>query len=312
MTQSLWAADKLRIIVTSECNLSCFYCHNEGQEKGTIYMQSPMIEQIQRLLGRSSTLPKSITFSGGEPLLHPQLSEFLDTLRPLGVPQTVVTNAHLLDLAKLEELRLAGVTKFRIGVDSLSRRKSRPSPGPQDGRPIIDTIEYVLASGVALELNVVLTGYNRNEIPEIISFAVTRRISVKFFEHVDVAAFGSDVSTAEMKPAEMVPFTDFHNAVLQSFPSARHAACPDFGVANYCYDIDGIEIRYCRYLCPFHLCYLTGTRVDAEGYVYVCMSGRGAHRIKPDQDPITSSAIILRAIRAGCGADIGMLPIVNL
>ena len=32
----LLANDKMRIITTAKCNLDCFYCHNEGQEKVTL------------------------------------------------------------------------------------------------------------------------------------------------------------------------------------------------------------------------------------------------------------------------------------
>jgi hypothetical protein len=49
----------------------------------------------------------------------------------------------------------------------------------------------------------------------------------------------------------------------------------EFGRANMTANFGDTEIRYCRYLCDFNLCWLTGTRVDPRRYVYNCMSNRG-------------------------------------
>lgn len=74
----------------------------------------------------------------------------------------------------------------------------------------------------------------------------------------------------------------------------------DFGDANLTANIDGVEVRYCRYLCPYGLCALTGTRVDAEGYAYVCMANRGLDRIHGTESASALAAIFEHVLSRGC------------
>src|SRR5690349_12307587 len=50
----LLAADKLRLIVTGECNLSCFYCHNEGQSDKRYFISLGVVRRLCDLLGEAT------------------------------------------------------------------------------------------------------------------------------------------------------------------------------------------------------------------------------------------------------------------
>ena len=47
---SIWANNRARIIVTGECNINCFYCHNEGQPKNRKYISDDLTNRIIELM----------------------------------------------------------------------------------------------------------------------------------------------------------------------------------------------------------------------------------------------------------------------
>jgi len=70
----LWANHKLRLIVSSACNLDCFYCHNEGQRKSADLLPIDLFEHLLRLAYRNPVGLERATFSGGEPSCTPSLN----------------------------------------------------------------------------------------------------------------------------------------------------------------------------------------------------------------------------------------------
>jgi cyclic pyranopterin phosphate synthase len=304
----LWANNRLRLVVTNECNLSCFYCHNEGQPKSSDFLSFDLFAQILRLIGSGSRDLDKVTFSGGEPLLHPRLESFVRELSPMARFGTIVTNGLLLDERRLNSLRMAGVTKFRIGADSLTRHRSRPSAVFPNGTSIHQTIELLERTSTPFELNVVLTEFNRSEIPEIVRFCRDHKVSAKFFEHVRASFVCSEFAVLDAEAEPRVPFSEFSLILSSVMPTAIQPSEDVFDGANELYNFDGFSIRYCRYLCPYGLCHLTGTRIDPRGFVYACLVGNGRFRIFPDQTTAESATTIAQAVDWGCSSRLGSVP----
>lgn len=299
-SDSLWANNRLRLIVAGDCNINCYYCHNEGQPKTHVQLSDPLFARVCDLLAHQQSKLDSVTFSGGEPLLHPKLHRFIEAMVPFSTKRTLVTNGILLSAERLSALARAGITKIRIGVDSLRHSKSRPSLGSMPSNSIQQTIRMLLESPMRFELNVVLTTFNASELVDLLQFCKEHTISAKFFEHVKVHSFGSTSVKGQIEPQPLVPFETFDAAVSSVFPSVTSTISDDMGPANYIYNCGSLAIRYCRYLCPFGLCYKTGTRIDPSGFVYTCMAGDGKYRLDPLDALDRSISAILAAKREGC------------
>src|SRR5438477_5847869 len=80
------------VIPIRRCNLSCTYC-NEYDDCSKPVPASVMLERLDRLADLGTTI---ITFSGGEPLLHPDLDELISHVRSRGVMACLITNGYLL------------------------------------------------------------------------------------------------------------------------------------------------------------------------------------------------------------------------
>jgi len=73
-----------------------------------------------------------LVFTGGEPMLHPNLLEFADRASKLDLKVLLVTNAGLLKPHRLRELHDAGVSSFIISVDAADaglHERNRGLPG---------------------------------------------------------------------------------------------------------------------------------------------------------------------------------------
>jgi GTP 3',8-cyclase len=278
---SILASNKLRLIITGECNLSCFYCHNEGQAQKAFYISPTLVELICSALASEDVVPKEVTISGGEPLLHPCLMEIVAQAASICAKVTLVTNGVLFTKTTLASLGRAGLTKIRLGVDSLEDDKPRPSPGRVHRTLTLDEVVVTAhEAGIPVELNTVLTKFSRRHIAPIVQYALVNALNTKFFEHVEVEEFGDSGKAADMVARPHITLNDFIVAASTVLNMPRPTTVEPFGDSNVVFKTDvGVELRYCRFLCPYRLCWTTGTRVDPLGYVYNCMSNRGLDRI---------------------------------
>lgn len=299
--RTAWANNKLRLVMTSACNINCFYCHNEGQAKADDFLSIDLLERIVQLLGQGA--PRSITLTGGEALLHPEFLRVIERLKPTCSELTLVTNGLLLTKTRIDEIVGAGVTKVRLGVDSLSQTKSRPSSGVFPPTRILDVIDFLLASSLTTELNIVLTKYNVGEIPKLFRFCRERRLSAKIFEHLEVVQFATAMSLAVMSPTAALPFEAFCNLLRESGIKFRIEDVPELQGANTIIEAEGFIWRYCRYLCPFGLCNLTGTRIAPDGTTYACMEKRFTEKISASESLALSMKKVAEVTSRGCSHD---------
>src|SRR5271166_5519456 len=81
------------IIPIRRCNLSCTYC-NEYDD----FSKPVPVETMKRRVDELARLGTSIiTFSGGEPLLHPELDDIIAHVRKHPIIAGMITNGYLSD-----------------------------------------------------------------------------------------------------------------------------------------------------------------------------------------------------------------------
>lgn len=100
--------------ITSKCNLRCLHCYNESG----ILKNEISFELFKRLIDEFDEKP-DITFSGGEPLLHPDIWKMLEYAQDkINNDSVLITNATLITDEIAKKLTASG-----IGVQvSLIRR----------------------------------------------------------------------------------------------------------------------------------------------------------------------------------------------
>lgn len=105
-----------QLIVTRKCNLECGYC-NEYDLTSTPVPKDVLFGRIEKLR-QLGTL--SLEFSGGEPLLHPDLFEIIEyATKKNFITRMMITNGYLLSEDIIKKLNDVGLTHMQLSVDGV-------------------------------------------------------------------------------------------------------------------------------------------------------------------------------------------------
>jgi len=94
----------LQIYITNNCNLKCKGCfarYAMGENKANMVFKE-YESVINSFLNKNG---KQINLLGGEPLLHPNLKDFLNLNRGHGIKTTIYTNGYFLNKYKKEDFK---------------------------------------------------------------------------------------------------------------------------------------------------------------------------------------------------------------
>ena len=114
---------KAYLEITNCCNLSCSFCH--GTERAKRFMSRDEFNTLtDKLSGRIDYLYFHLL---GEPLLHPELIDFILIAKRKGFKPVITTNGTLLK-AKGAELLESGLYKISISLHSAEANSAFASP----------------------------------------------------------------------------------------------------------------------------------------------------------------------------------------
>jgi MoaA/NifB/PqqE/SkfB family radical SAM enzyme len=105
----------VHIIPIRRCNLDCGYC-NEYDKVSPPVPFDTMVARIDKLADLGTSV---VAFSGGEPLLHPQLDELIRHIRSRGMMAGLITNGFLLSEDRIKALNAAGLDYMQISIDNV-------------------------------------------------------------------------------------------------------------------------------------------------------------------------------------------------
>ena len=133
------------IIPTRRCNLSCAYC-NEYDKVSNPVPTAEMLRRVDLLAALGTGI---ITFSGGEPLLHPDLDEILRAIRRHGIIATLITNGYLLTPERIQRLNHAGLEHLQISIDN-----AQPDDVSKKSLKVLDKKLEWLAEHAEFDVNI--------------------------------------------------------------------------------------------------------------------------------------------------------------
>ena len=104
-----------QVVVTRRCNLACGYCNEYDDHSPPV----PLKDLLARVDHLAALKTASITFTGGEPLLHPELDQVIRAARRHGMIVTMITNGFRLSRNWIDRLNAAGLQGMQISIDNL-------------------------------------------------------------------------------------------------------------------------------------------------------------------------------------------------
>jgi len=95
------------ILFTNGCNFACPFCHNSFLVTSDVPVPEYSEEEIFNFLKKRQGVLDGVCISGGEPLLHGDLPEFIKKIKELGYPVKLDTNGSMPE-------KLRGVVQSRL------------------------------------------------------------------------------------------------------------------------------------------------------------------------------------------------------
>jgi GTP 3',8-cyclase len=175
--------DYLRISLTDNCNLRCFYCMPEEDydfTPATRLMQPDEIMTIAKQFVEMGV--NKIRLTGGEPLVRKDVGKIIQDLATLPVRLTLTTNGtRLHQFADL--LKDAGVTSLNISLDTLDQDRFLLLTRRNQFSQVMENIQLMVAKGFTVKVNmVVMKGINHEEILQFVEWTRNEPIHVRFIE----------------------------------------------------------------------------------------------------------------------------------
>ena len=175
--------DYLRISLTDNCNLRCFYCMPEEEYHFTPsskLMQADEIESIAAVFVREGV--KKIRLTGGEPLVRKDFANILKKLSTLGAQITMTTNAIRLH-EFVDDIKNAGIQSLNISLDTLQKDRFILMTKRDHHEQVMRNIQLMLENGIGVKVNVVaMKGINDEEINEFVRWTKDKPIHIRFIE----------------------------------------------------------------------------------------------------------------------------------
>ena len=177
------AHNYLRISLTDNCNLRCFYCMPEENYEFTPasrLMQPDEIQSLARIFVENGV--DKIRLTGGEPLVRKDAADIIQRLSELPVNLTLTTNAtRLHDF--VDVLEKANVQSLNISLDTLDKDKFNLITRRDGFQKVIDNIHLMLSRNFKVKVNVVvMKGLNESEIVDFVEWTKDLPVQVRFIE----------------------------------------------------------------------------------------------------------------------------------
>jgi cyclic pyranopterin phosphate synthase len=173
----------LRISLTDNCNLRCFYCMPEEDyifTPAAKLMQTDEIAALAKIFVANGV--DKIRLTGGEPLVRKDAGDIIAALSGLPASLTLTTNAtRLHEFADI--LQEAGVRSLNISLDTLQAEKFIMLTRRDQFRRVKDNIDEMIRRGFRVKVNaVIMKGLNDNEINDFVRWTQDTPVHVRFIE----------------------------------------------------------------------------------------------------------------------------------
>jgi len=168
---------------TSRCNLRCMHCYSSSQA-GCDGTELTTVE-AKRLLGQLAEANCPVVlFSGGEPLLRPDLVELVAEATRLKIRAVVSTNGTLIDDSAAKALAAAAVSYVGVSVDGEEFFHDRFRRVEGSFRSAIRGIENCRRHGIRVGLRFTITRRNAEHVPYVFELAAAVGVRRICFYHL--------------------------------------------------------------------------------------------------------------------------------
>lgn len=197
-----YSRDKTPIVVwsvTRRCNLHCGHCYADSHDRD--YPGELSTEEGRRLLAELAEFGvPTVLFSGGEPLLRPDLLELAGHARELGLRTVLSTNGTRIGPSEAADMAGAGFSYVGVSLDGIGalHDKMRGSRGSFEAA--LGGIRAAREAGLRTGIRFTLHAGNRAQLGAIFALAEAERVNRLCIYHLAYAGRGARMRGHDLPP----------------------------------------------------------------------------------------------------------------
>jgi radical SAM protein with 4Fe4S-binding SPASM domain len=187
--------------ITRACNLQCVHCYNDSGP-GKLCHEIPTDKAKAVIDDLAAFGVPSILFSGGEPLMRPDLFELIEYAVGKGLRTVISTNGTLIADDKAREIKRLGVSYVGISLDGIGpiNDKFRGVSGAFERA--VQGIRNCQQAGVRVGLRLTLTKRNVQDIEGLFAFFEAEGVERVCFYHLVPSGRGRAIASEDLTHAE--------------------------------------------------------------------------------------------------------------
>ncbi len=199
-----FSPDKRPVVVwnvTKACNLRCIHCYAKADN-------SPAPDELTTKEGFKLLEDLSefgcpvILFSGGEPLIRPDILDLIQKGVKLGLRVVISTNGVLVDEVMAKELKKLGVSYVGISLDGWKEVHDKFRGVKGSFEKVIYAVEACIRENLKVGLRFTMSKLNAKEIPKVFDLVEELKIPRICFYHLVYSGRGSKLIEHDLNHEE--------------------------------------------------------------------------------------------------------------
>jgi radical SAM protein with 4Fe4S-binding SPASM domain len=185
--------------VTAACNMNCIHCHAASGKPDAHELST---DEGKRLIDQLAEVDgfRTLVYSGGEPLVRPDIFDLLKHSKDVGFANIIATNGILIDEEMAWKLKEHGVVCNAISIDASDpdiHNFVRNSPKAFD--LALRAIEATRKAGILLQINTTAMEYNMENLSDLIDFVDQHEASIMLMYQLVAVGRGGKIERATLK-----------------------------------------------------------------------------------------------------------------
>ncbi len=245
--------------ITTECNLRCIHCYNDSGKKQFLISKDNLVDILD--YAKEINL-MHISLSGGEPLMHPQILDFLNIITTrYNMIVTLVTNAILVTQKMIDDIKLYCNTdniRFQISIDGSTKQEHEYIRGKGSYEPLIEAINILSKNNIPFYFHSLIHIQNYKNLDGLIAIACDYNAERQEFYFLKKKGRGDkNYDRISIPVSEQLKLIDYLDAQKKNEYIGISAPVTFFGICPFVTDDNDFDLSL---------------RVDACGNVFPCQN----------------------------------------
>lgn len=199
-----FSADKKPVVVwnvTQRCNLRCIHCYASSADRE--YPGELSTEEGFKLLADLAAFGVPVVlFSGGEPMLRPDLFELIAKARSLGMRAVLSSNGTRIGPGEARKLAELGVSYVGVSLDGMGPTHDGVRGAKGAFAEAVEGIRACRDAGIRVGLRVTAHQKNAHELPDLAALMAHEGIQRMCVYHLAYAGRGARISRMDLSAEE--------------------------------------------------------------------------------------------------------------